>query len=75
MFVVENGYAAPVLLKDVCDLRKELVAWVLLLSDLIAWIVTVLADDQHGIHGKCVAAAAQSLRNAGIDRKPKFSRS
>ena len=44
VLVVENGSRASIGSIDIRDLLKELVAWVLLLADLVIGIVAMFAD-------------------------------
>ena len=67
VLVVVDRNGAAVLFEDLDALLEEFVARIEDLALLVARIVAVLADDQHGIDGQFVAAAAQRLGDGRID--------
>ena len=67
MLVVENRDRAAVVLEDLGGLAEELVARIEDLPLVVAGIIAVFADDQDGVDGQFVAAAAERLGNRGID--------
>ena len=61
MVEVRNG--ASFFLEDLGALLEEIVARIKDLAFMVARVVALFDDRQHGIDGKLVAAAAQSFRN------------
>jgi hypothetical protein len=67
MLVIEDRNRPTIFLENVRHLLEELIAGILLLSDLVLGIVAVLADNQDGIHGELVPAATQCLGDLRIE--------
>ena len=74
VLVVIDGNRGAVLLEHVNALLHEFVARVEDLPLLVPFVVAVLADDHHRIHGELVSAAPQCVRNRGVDLKVEFLR-
>ena len=72
MFVVIDRNGAPILFEHVRTLLEELVTGIENLSLFVAWIISVLDNDQHGIYGELVAAATQCFRNRRVNGEPEF---
>ena len=73
VLIVVDGHGAPIRLEDLYALLEELVARIENLFLLVTGVVAVLGDDQDGIHGKVIAAAAQSLGNRGVHGKAELA--
>src|SRR5438309_2078155 len=67
MLVIEDRRGSPILLEHLDRLPEELVARIEFLPDFVVRIIAVLADDEHGVDRQTVAAAAQRLRDSGIN--------
>ena len=89
LLVVEVRNCAPLVLKDLRALLKEIVAGQQNLPPVVAWVVILLDDRQHGVDGDAVSTTTQRLGNVaaqteaellragsaqiGVDRSPGFS--
>ena len=74
MFVIEHRDRPSVLFKDLGTLLEKLVAGILNLAFLIAWVVAMLADNQDCIHGQFRAACAQGFGDCRVDGETEFPR-
>ena len=73
MLVVVDGDRSAVGLEDGDALLEELVAGIELLPLVVAGILSVLGDDENGIHGKLRSAATEGLCDGGVDLESEFS--
>jgi hypothetical protein len=63
MLVVEDRYRASGSLEDFDDLFEPLVARVEFLSEFVAGILTVLADEHDAVHGQFISAQSERFRD------------
>ena len=73
MLVIENRDGPAVLLENPGCLAKELIAWIKDLPLFVPGIIAVFADDQYGVDGQFLAAAAERLGNRRIDLEAKIA--
>src|SRR6188474_2252506 len=74
MLVVVNRNDAAILFEHLDTLFEKFVARVEDLPLFILRIITVLSDEEYGVHCQLIAAATQGLRDGGIDRETEFLR-
>src|SRR5262249_21892763 len=74
VLVVEYGHRPSVVAENVGHLLENLETRVFRLPIFVLRIVTMLADNEDGVHGQFLASAAQRLGDAREDRKAEFSR-
>ena len=67
MLVVEHRREAAVFFEDLDDPFEELVARILCLAEFVDWIVSMFTDDEDGVDGELVAAAAKRFRDRRVD--------
>src|SRR5207244_8256879 len=74
MLIVENRDCLAVFPEDLDNLLEKRIARIERLSQLIARVVAVLADDEHRVHIEPLAAAPQCLGYTGIDLEAELRR-
>ena len=70
---LKTGTARPSCSKTCVDLAKELISRIEDLPLFVAGVIAVFADDQDGVDGQFLAAAAEGLGDRGIDLEAKIA--
>ena len=72
--MVEVGNCALLVLKDLGALLKEIVAGQQNLPAVVAWVVILLHDRQHGVDGDAVSPTTQRLGNVAAQTEAELLR-
>lgn len=68
VFVVEHGYRAATGREHAKDLLHEILARKKVLALLVPWIITMFANQDHTVHRKLAATAAERQIDGRVDR-------